>query len=74
MLSDVPTQHYELANTIFKDTTQKMAQVFLSSIEIPSTSLYLSSTMNKKADGKQQKKLLADLKLSTGTQQNGGGY
>ena len=63
----VPTNHYDLAHTIFKDTTQKIAQVFLSSTEIPATTLYLSSTVKKRADERQQKKLLADLKLSVGT-------
>ena len=72
-LDTVPTQHYMLADSIFHDTLQKMQRIFLGSTEIPSTNLYLSSAAKKKSDDKEQKKLVAHLKLSAGTQPAGGG-
>lgn len=59
--ANVPKTHYKLAHDIFTDTMSLLDRVYLGSNEVPSSSLWRSSTVKEKADEKERKSLMGML-------------
>lgn len=69
---EIPIEHYEVAHQVLVDTTNVIKRIFLNSVQIPETSLYTTSEQFKKAEEKKNKKLLSELKSSSGNNGNNG--